>query len=1027
MEDLNSLIKLYIERFRQRLPQIDEETGGQKQRRLLIQQVSKNFSEGAIEHLDEQTLKDIFKEFYALYGVCHPNAPREEYLNPVISEFGFEPFRNKIKELLYGSDPFEQRYVDFIESTPYIGSGITTELLCYWQPEEYAILNGKATKALKILGLDGRITAPKSGKNSGHYYTQFTAVAKEILNILKKEPGFEDAALSTVDYLLYEVSQIKYWQVAPGEGAKFWLDEPLWQNHSIISVQYREMAEGMGDELLPINSEEELLAKYCEYYPTASSRSAKAQTKMLFDFLKNMQIGDFVLANKGRTSILGYGRVASGPKRDLGMDYPIYRDVEWIDTNLMFPIPDGMKGKFGTTIKKIEDDEFKSLIGAAQNIGYWVVLPSPWNGKTGSSLRYWDFWKEQSVVSVGWAEMAAKYGDLILELHDITDFKEKFKECYQDNSQSYMLWYFLDEMKEGDIVLVNSGKEKIVGYGVIKSAPKLNLEWDFPFYREVEWVEPSLAVPILEDLKGKFSKRVIKLEKAEFDLIFSAKHTEKDTNPLFRTLETLLKNKGQVILYGPPGTGKTWTVKEYVQLLNPKKLSKKEISEDVRFFWLTVNPDLWDPNKLWTEETELWPGKYRSSFEEIQQSDIVFVYTGGKYRRLYAVARCIRKEPGTDEYPKVFIKGITTVKGPDWKTIKSDDLLAGAAPVKINLRGTLFPLEPDEGFQLLTLAQIDPEEVQITLTEEDETIKPYEFVTFHQSFSYEEFIEGLRPMSDDEGAIHYFVQEGIFKQLCRGAFNALMAEAKIPKVWSEKGKMPTLSDKEKEQALGHIDAVPFYLVIDEINRGDVSRIFGELITLLEADKRLSARNEMTATLPYSKTTFGIPPNLYIIGTMNTADRGITQIDIALRRRFGFIEVTPDYDLLRHHLSSEDENLQNVYSLSIELLQHLNEIVLELLDRDHQIGHSYLMRLKDAETAEEGIASLTFIWYHEILPLLQEYFYDTPAKLKTILGPDFVEVANRSFRFKDRLCDDEFLQACSRLVGATNLNTLGEMP
>lgn len=157
---------------------------------------------------------------------------------------------------------------------------------------------------------------------------------------------------------------------------------------------------------------------------------------------------------------------------------------------------------------------------------------------------------------------------------------------------------------------------------------------------------------------------------------------------------------------------------------------------------------------------------------------------------------------------------------------------------------------------------------------------------------------------------------------------------------------------------------PYYLIIDEINRGNISKIFGELITLLEASKRLGEADELTTTLPYSKEEFGIPPNLYIIGTMNTSDKSIAHLDIALRRRFGFVEMLPDYELIN------DDNCR-------KLLETLNERIKILLDKDHLIGHSFFM----GKTSDD----IPQIMQYEIIPLLEEYFYGDYEKIQLILG------------------------------------------
>jgi 5-methylcytosine-specific restriction protein B len=265
------------------------------------------------------------------------------------------------------------------------------------------------------------------------------------------------------------------------------------------------------------------------------------------------------------------------------------------------------------------------------------------------------------------------------------------------------------------------------------------------------------------------------------------------------------------------------------------------------------------------------------------------------------------------------------------------------------------------------------------------------------------------------------VKEGIFKELCRTAYNTLLTLANIDKRWNEDQDVPHLTDEETQYALSLAPKVPFYLVIDEINRGDISRIFGELITLLEKDKRLLAPHEITTKLPSSRTRFGIPPNLFLIGTMNTADKSIALIDIALRRRFGFIEMMPDYDLLYRTLSSDDESLLEVYSIAIALLRTINQRILEEHDREHQIGHSFLLKLKDARTRDQAIAELSMIWYHEIIPLLHEYFYDAPRKLFKVVGPEFMKSDPKCIHFYPEKEGESFLFACKSISKGYDLN------
>lgn len=249
------------------------------------------------------------------------------------------------------------------------------------------------------------------------------------------------------------------------------------------------------------------------------------------------------------------------------------------------------------------------------------------------------------------------------------------------------------------------------------------------------------------------------------------------------------------------------------------------------------------------------------------------------------------------------------------------------------------------------------------------------FCTFHQSYGYEEFIEGLRP----DGSGDFALEDGILKEIAIEAmFNALVYECKAEiidkkdildeKELKKKKKEVVLKYINEENRFDFFNCHQYVVVIDEINRGNISKIFGELITLLEEDKRLSKENEMIIKLPYSKENFILPPNLHLIGTMNTSDKSIAPIDIALRRRFKFIEVMPN-----------EKILTNVDGIELDkMLKKMNDRIEYLYDRDHMIGHAYFMNLN---TLEEIVNTFS----NKIIPLLQEYFYEDWNKIGLVLG------------------------------------------
>ncbi|HEC1752561.1 TPA: AAA family ATPase [Campylobacter lari] len=326
------------------------------------------------------------------------------------------------------------------------------------------------------------------------------------------------------------------------------------------------------------------------------------------------------------------------------------------------------------------------------------------------------------------------------------------------------------------------------------------------------------------------------------------------------------------------------------------------------------------------------------------------------------------------------------------------------------------------------------------------------FTTFHQSYGYEEFIEGIKPILNDDDNIQelkYEIKDGVFKELCKKAldnrdsiknFNFYIDKLKektkeddnnpekyfelpntkysiqyrggetfrikfddmsknyrdypvnidnIEKLYKTSStdeiynsayvkailnylKLQGLEDyKEKDEKTN----LPYIIIIDEINRGNVSKIFGELITLIEPSKRIGKEEELRVALPYSKNDFydkkgfGVPKNVYIIGTMNTADRSITSLDTALRRRFEFVEMMPDPNVLSDNC--EGINLQ-------ELLKAINTRIEYLLDREKTIGHAFFIGIDNLE-------KLKSVFQNKIIPLLQEYFYNDYALIDAVLN------------------------------------------
>ncbi len=316
------------------------------------------------------------------------------------------------------------------------------------------------------------------------------------------------------------------------------------------------------------------------------------------------------------------------------------------------------------------------------------------------------------------------------------------------------------------------------------------------------------------------------------------------------------------------------------------------------------------------------------------------------------------------------------------------------------------------------------------------------FVTFHQSYGYEDFVEGIRVDKNDQDQLTYDVKSGVFQKICDRAIGKEAVEQDIDvvldefaaeihnknlklstktgtefTVLSKSGKDITVRTSTTNELYISKAAIkayilepsenirqnqayawsiakhlqnsrnilkpvvdsktqPYVLIIDEINRGNISKIFGELITLIEDSKRAGNKEQLTLTLPSSNKPFSVPKNLYIIGTMNSSDRSLTSVDIALRRRFEFIEMQPQPKVLK------DIDIKELGKNAVSnILEVMNKRIKVLLDRDHCIGHAYFTPLIE----DPSLENLIHIFEKRIIPLLQEYFFDDWTKINLVLG------------------------------------------
>ena len=438
----------------------------------------------------------------------------------------------------------------------------------------------------------------------------------------------------------------------------------------------------------------------------------------------------------------------------------------------------------------------------------------------------------------------------------------------------------------------------------------------------------------------------------------------------------LLEFKPNLILYGPPGTGKTFKAKEIAEDITTNQ------NNEQRHTWKTIT-------SLVLLENNGLPLNYHEISKRALEKNIINTKGSTPHETL---AKIIREDIGDNGEISFFIKpedGIYGLNLPfTFKKAAEFVLFANNKPMKINdiakqiIKHNLVESNgetPERTLSTEILRDKDngDESVFIQLDNglitlrgisnlpqsSDENNNFIRKVTFHPSYSYEDFVEGFRP-NVDGGSDPYVLNAGIFKEICNEAKN----------------------DLENN----------YVLLIDEINRGNIPKIFGELITLIEKDKR---NPENSLKLTYSKDDFFVPENLIIIGTMNTADKSLVQMDEALRRRFVFEELMPEPELL--------ETLNSPGKKYKDILVNINKKIIEGDNikqfRDRQIGHSYFM--------EEpfGDKELRLVIKYQILPLLQDYFYDDYEEIKRILGSKIIGPDNRPGKILDEGNESELIR------------------
>ena len=858
-------------------------------------------------------------------------------------------YRNSFIYLVNGKGPIEERIDNFVYNKKYkikyFGESVISELLGYIFADKYVLYNERDKFALKFLNINPDFS---KGDRFTQKFLKFNNSISFLIDDYKRIVGKNlDVPINLeVDQFfsyLYETysggtkKQIKYWQIAPADQARLW-DE--FRDQGIAAVGYENL-----DLDLSGKTENELQELYQKYYPRETKRQVAINFRMLWNFI-NLEPGDKIVTNQGKKLFLAVGEVKS--KYRFRPDRPEYKhtvDVDYYKVSKEgISVPENFKGKLGKTIIPLKQKELETIEAffpdVERDVQYWTYSPGP-------DASSWEIYFNEGIMAIGWDEL----GDLT-NYKSKNQIQEELKKQYSyDNNptnSALACYEFVHTLKQGDIVYAKKGTKEIVGVGVVASDYKFDdSRIEFKHTRKIDW-----------------------------------------------------RKKGSWFVEGGTFATKTLTnVTSFPNFIERVNNLIEGIKKTTNYWWLNANPKIWNFYDFEIGETQVYTSKNKKGnkrrvykyFEEAKPGDIVLGYISSPTKEAVGLCEITKGLHGSSEGEGIEFKKIEQFDEPvSFHELQANPELKNCEPL-INNQGSLFKLTENEFEIIRTIIDEknppapkgpDPYSIEdalqtvfvpkdkfeniISLLNHKKNIiiqgppgvgktfiakhiawaimekkdeSKIQMVQFHQSYAYEDFVQGFRPAEDG----NFYLKPGIFYKFCKKA------------------------ERDKDNK--------YFFIIDEINRGNLSKIFGELMMLIESDKR----GKFEIPLTYSKTdeTFSVPHNIYLIGTMNTADRSLAMVDYALRRRFCFVDLIPAYKTEKFNSFLEtagvNKDLIDRINRSLTVINKVIENDTKNLGPGFTIGHSYFCNNIKGNITDNS-------WFErivdfEIAPLLREYWFD----------------------------------------------------